>query len=58
MSAARPSAVDDASAPTEEFEVDLAADYEHERLLMYRVILAFETVAGIVLIREIALGLH
>jgi hypothetical protein len=41
----------------EEFQIDLASDYEHERLLMYRVILAFEIVAGILLIREIAVRL-
>jgi len=38
----------------EEFDVDLAADYEHERLLMYRVIIAFEIVVAIILIRELA----
>jgi hypothetical protein len=37
----------------EEFDVDLASDYEHERLLMYRVILAFEIVVAIILIREL-----
>jgi hypothetical protein len=37
----------------DEFEIDLASDQEHERLLMYRVIVAFEAVVGIVLIREL-----
>jgi hypothetical protein len=44
-----------AAAKTEEFELDVAADYEHERLLMYRVMIAFEAVGAIVLVREIVL---
>lgn len=50
--------VDKACAESEEFQLDVAADYQHERLLMYRVIVAFETVAAIVLIREIVLRLR
>jgi hypothetical protein len=49
--------VSPAARRDEEFQLDLAADYEHERLLMYRVILAFEAVAALLVIREIATGL-
>jgi hypothetical protein len=48
---------EEAAVESEEFQLDLASDHEHERLLMYRVILALEVVAAIILIREVALSL-
>jgi hypothetical protein len=42
---------------SEEFLIDVAADQQHERLLMYRVILSFATVAAVLVVREIATGL-
>jgi hypothetical protein len=48
----------EASVEPEDFRLDREADYEHERLISYRVMLAFEIVGAIVLIREIVLRLH